>query len=740
MKKFVLLLAVLFIKNINVNAQDMWQQLPNDFKCEGVQKIKVKNATIWKLNTAHFLNNVPNYNSVQYKENTTIFLPNIDGTLTEFYIFNNPVMAPQLAAKYNNIHTYTAFAKHNNSITAKLDYTSFGFHAMVLNGNKTYFIDPVTNINTSNYIVYKKSDNIKSFSNRMACELDENLDPNAFLLDSNLPNNGVPNGFQTNGTLIRNYRLAVACTGDYAYAVAGASPTIPLVHAAMVTSVNRVTGIYEKELSIHLTLVENNDTLINLDSVTDGYSNFTSSAMITENQSNIDLKIGTANYDIGHVFSTGGGGLASLGCVCGTSKARGVTGLPNPVGDGYDVDYVAHEMGHQFGCNHTFDAQTGSCNGNRSSQSAYEVGSGTTIMAYAGICDINDVQPHSDAYFCIRSLNAAATFINGNGNCSVNTPSGNTANTFTTIADTFFIPYLTFFELSKKAIDADGDAITYCWEQYDRTTTGINWDAPTTRNPIFRSFDPTNDSNRVFPKIENCLKNIYAIIGERAPDTNRNMRFKLCTRDVHNGYGSYNYNDDSVVVRSVITPSLFRVSSQNTAATITGGTTGNITWNVAGTDVGTIATPRVNIYLSTDSGYTYPIVLANNVANDGSQNIVWPPINAKACRVKVKGADNIFFDLNDINFALVTEFPAALNDALTTGLTVYPNPAKNVLFIDGNIDMDAVKIYNMLGNVVFSGKNNANGIAINNFSNGMYILKIVTANKSTKIVKFEVSK
>ncbi|MEI2747185.1 MAG: reprolysin-like metallopeptidase [Ferruginibacter sp.] len=447
------------------------------------------------------------------------------------------------------------------------------------------------------------------------------------------------------GTL-RSYRLAVACTGEYAQAVGGT--TAPLLHSAIVTSVNRVNGVYEQEVSVRLVLIANNNLIEFLTPAGDQFTgNDNATILINESQTVINNNIGSANYDIGHTFSTGGGGLAQLGCVCTANKARGITGLPNPVGDAYDIDFVAHEIGHQFGGQHTFNANTGNCLGNGSATANAEPGSGSTIMAYAGICtNTNDLQPNSDPHFHAISFDQIGTFTrSGSGStCGTTINTGNTAPVVNAGSD-YTIPVSTPFMLTGTATDANNDVITYSWEQIDVGGTFSNWNAPSGATaPLFRSFRPSTSNTRIFPRMSDIVNNVTTI-GEVLPATARTVKFRLTARDNRSGGGGICYDEANVITSGA---TAFNVTSQATATTwVANGTnTATITWTVAGTTAAPFNVANVDILFSTDGGYTYPYTLLSNTPNDGSQVITIPAATTTKGRVMVKSIGNIFFDIN----------------------------------------------------------------------------------------------
>ncbi|MBK8427672.1 MAG: propanediol utilization protein, partial [Lewinellaceae bacterium] len=318
--------------------------------------------------------------------------------------------------------------------------------------------------------------------------------------------------------------LCRACTGEYTFyhgnTVAGAQ-------AAMVTTMNRVNGVFEKDCAVRMIIIANNNSIIYTDAGTDPYSNGNPGAMIGQNQTNCDAVIGNANYDIGHLFGTNSGGLASLFSVCDNAdKARGVTGSGAPIGDPFDIDYVAHEMGHQFGANHT--QYNNGCN--RNNATAIEPGSASTIMGYAGIC-APDVQLNSDAYFSTASLFEIRPFVATNG-CETEVAIANVAPTVAPVSN-YSIPISTPFVLTASATDPNG-SLTYCWEQIDAYSAPIQPMNPilstNTTGPMFRSFNPVTSPSRYFPAFADVLSNTNPM-WEELPSIGRALNFRVTVRD-----------------------------------------------------------------------------------------------------------------------------------------------------------------------------------------------------------------
>lgn len=678
-------------------------------------------------------------------------LPMPNGSFRTFNVWQTPVMEKTLADKYPGIYTFTAVATDDRRVTAKLDLTPDGFHAMVFDGSSTYFINPYSRVNDGYYLCYYKHDYIRPLNQRMVCEVADEKIQDAGEAMSMTQNGLPPLQLRVNGTTNKKYRLALACTGEYAQAATGtATPTKAQVLAKMVVSVNRVNGVYERELDVTMTLIANEDTLIFLDGASDPYSNNNGGTMLGQNQTTVNNRIGSANYDIGHVFSTGGGGIASLGCVCSSgNKARGVTGSSSPVGDDFDIDYVAHEMGHQFGAEHTFNANSGSCASNGVSNSAYEPGSGTTIMAYAGICgSANDIQQHSDAYFHARSLEQISTYITtGNGsNCPVTTASPNaTVNTLPSFTAVYSIPFLTPFELTAPAVaDPDKDTLSYCWEEWDLGDFGSSWSATRLKGPIFRSFNPDSSRTRIFPAISKLLANVNSYLGEKLPDTARTLRFKLTTRDIYQGKGNFNFPDDTIHLNVIYTGTPFAVTSPNTAAVNwTGGTNQTVTWDVSSTDQAPISCANVDIYLSADGGYTWPYLLRSAVANSGSASVAVPNIGTTGmARIKVKGNGNVFFDIGNANFTVTHDpnlpFPAGINEISWTGsVQVYPVPAGDVLHISTTYAQPLqVHMVNAVGQQVWKGTmTGQTDVQVAGMARGMYYLQLTDTRTGEHTVK-----
>ena len=642
---------------VQTSSPDYWLEIGLTSETPTIQpsKYRVLGVEIEALRALLF--SAPNEKEVSARQSSAIIsLPMPDGSFQSFSFVNAPIMAPELASRFPEIQVYLGQGVDSPSSIVRFDLTPQGFHAMILSAGETIYIDPFNPGDLHRCISYTKSSFYKTTGKKMEdCVVDLAAVSSSSTTVPKSTQEGVQvlqmgmqksNVVTSNGSTLRMYRLALACTGEYTSYHGG---TTSGALSAMNTTMARVNGVFERDVCLRMVLVSNNDDIIFLNSGSDPYTNSSGSAMLSENQSTCNSYIGSSNYDIGHVFSTGGGGIASLQSPCTSNyKARGVTGRYSPVGDPFDIDYVAHEIGHQWGANHT---QNNSCN--RASSAAYEPGSASTIMGYAGICSPN-LQNNSDDHFHNKSINEMISFtVYGSGNnCDTPSSTGNSIPTVEAGSSGFTIPADTPFELEAIANDVNGDAITYNWEQYDLGPQTANNDNhltnPSGNQPIFRSWSSSTSATRVFPRISDLVSN-GSTIGELLPTYSRDLQFKCSVRDNVAGGGAFR---DDVMSFHVDAGSGPFVITAPQGGSLVGNEYATFNWSVAGTDSSPVSCSSVEILMSTDGGYTYPTVLTISTANDGSASVLIPNINSNTVRFKIKSVGNIFFDISNYNTSI----------------------------------------------------------------------------------------
>jgi len=622
------------------------QQSWNELSTSDLERLQVKNQLITPVDYKVFATDfqeLTNYLNRQDAGSFELEIPFPDGTVQLFECSNAALIPDVLQEKYPSIRSFDGRGKTVRGSKVKFGISPKGFHAMVLiPGSSPVFVDVLSQGMTSYYMSYYKEnyEPIESFS----CEFEgESLIPESIEIESMA---------FAGDCQLRSYRLALACSGEYATFHGG---TVESTLAEFAVAMARVNGIYEKDLGITMVFVENTDEVIFLNGATDPYTNNSGGAMLGENQQTLDDIIGSANYDIGHVFSTGGGGIAALQSPCNNNrKAQGVTGLGSPVNDPFYVDYVCHEIGHQFGANHT---QNNSCQ--RNGNTAMEVGSANTIMGYAGICNPNSKNNSDDHFHAVSILEISNYIVNGNGNSCDELVAIENVPPVVTIAGTVYsIPADTPFMLSAEGSDDDGDVLTYCWEQMDNEIANMPPELLNTGGPAFISNSPLLSETRVFPNMDAVVNNLTPT-WEVLPSVTRQMNFRCTVRDNHNMFGCTDEVDVELNVDGNTGP--FLVQYPNTQVSWQAAMEEIVEWDVANTDGGTVNCMLVDILLSIDGGFTYPITLAEQVPNDGSQAIVVPAEFTSTARVMVKCATNVFFDISNTNFSIETPFSVDLD-------------------------------------------------------------------------------
>ena len=613
------------------------------------------------------------------RNSTIISLPNADGNLEQFEVVEASNFEPDLQAQFPEIRAFSGKGLSDKHATLKLSISPGGIQTMVFRtGKENEFIEPFSKDHTV-YAVFKsrrEKGQLAWTCSTVEQEMATNLNAKV--------NATIASATGASAGTLKTMRLAQSCNGEYAnYFGATSSAQAGLVLAAFNNTLTRCNGVYENDLALHLNLIANTASVIYYNPSTDPYST-TLSQWNLQLQQTLTSVIGSANYDIGHMFgaSGGGGNAGCIGCVCvnpatsnSLGKGAGITSPADgiPQGDNFDIDYVVHEVGHQLGGNHTFSQSLEGTGVNK------EVGSGITIMGYAGIT-AQDVAPHSIDIFHQATIAQIQANL-ATKTCPISVPANNSAPVLSAVSN-FTIPASTPFALAASATDVDGDALTYCWEQNDNSTTsGTNSVASPAKatGPNWLTFPATVTGTRTFPRLSTILAGLN-VTGplpggdaganiEALSSVARTLNFRVTVRDNHAfssttpSVGQTAFADVIVTVSNASGP--FIITAPNTNVNWAGGSTQNITWNVANTTATPVSCANVKISLSTDGGLTFPTVLVENTPNDGAEVLVIPASATTTARVKIESVGNIFFDISNSNFTI----GAAVACGNATGLT-----------------------------------------------------------------------
>lgn len=660
-----------------------------------------------------------------------ISIPNAEGKMEKFEVWEASNFTPTLQAKFPEIRAYVGIGIDDPNAYLRFGLSPQGISTMTLRAGKSEFIEPYT-VDGNTYIVFNSKSHRNSGEIPFECKTDDTAALSTELGD-------IASGNKASNGVFKTFRLAQSTTGEYGQYFGGLAGAM----AAINITLTRVNGVFEKDIAVQLILVDNNEDVVFIDPNTDPYSPPSGMGQ-WQNQLEATLNniIGFANYDIGHLFgrSGGGGNAGCIGCICNAGKGRGYTspGQGGPEGDNFDIDFVAHEYGHQLGANHTFSFNYEGTGAN------VEPGSASTIMGYAGITSFN-VQAHSDDYFTYKSIQQIQNNLQ-NKPCAINTPLDNEAP-IVNVGATYNIPTGTAFVLTGTATDPDNDPLVYNWEQYDsgtNATTGANSRVSFTKTigPNFRSNPHETTPVRYMPKFEYVLtrdvdttENYWRTKWEAVTTVTRTFNFTFTARDNHVGGGQTATANLKVNVRDA---GPFKVTNpvENQDVPLNSNTM-LVEWSVLGTDQAPINTSHVRILLSTDDGASFTEVVAST-ENDGSETITIPAgtVAGSTMRIMIEAIDNIYYAVSR-PFKFSGTMGVTDLDASTVGL--YPNPNKGQFFLKANnVAQGTVKtaIYDTSGKLVYSQDQNHFGGSLNQSYNvklptGVYMVTIETASGTT---------
>ncbi|MDY8138065.1 GEVED domain-containing protein [Aquimarina sp. 2201CG5-10] len=661
MKNQLVLFIGLFVFHFGFSqTNNFWKQNSSPIENENISSTKEDTETLHQ-NTydlsveklKEVLSHCPKRFNSFGQSNVIIILPAEDGKFKEYRVKETNVLHPDLAQKFPDIKSYvgTSVSGENEVVHFSLGHNNF--RAMIMKPDATITnIKPYTG-NSKTYVVTSKMGE----SAPISCQAtDQAVGP--FLEKSTEQIEKLNKARRdANDGRVRVYRMAIATTGElskiYTDKAGVTNGSTQQRKAAVLSELNelmtRVNAVYERDLGTTFELVPNIENSLFLDPVTDGFTHGNTSASVNEVQAILDATIGNANYDIGHVLDSDGTGRGALRAVCNDSKkAEGATGAhPFTSVNEYFYRTFVHEIGHQFGANHSFN---NSCGGNRLDEGAVEPGGGNSIMAYQGCAPNYDLRL-SYVFFHAKQIDEMWNHILSVQSCATLRSIGNSAPV-ASIGGNYTIPRSTPFILEGSATDANTPAnqLTYTWGQMDKEIAPMPPRATSTNGPLFRFKPPSASPIRYMPDLSAVKAGNSSSEWEVTPSVSRTMNFRFTVRDNHPGGGNTDSRDAVITVAGNAGP--FAITSQNSRFDAPVGSTQTVTWNVAGTTGNGVNTANVDILLSTDGGNTYPITLASAVPNDGSHQVTIPNNEGGVNRIMVRGTNNIFFDITNANFSI----------------------------------------------------------------------------------------
>lgn len=571
------------------------------------------------------------------KSGAMVMMPNTQGKLEKFEIWEYSNMAPELQAKFPDIRAYVGRSTENPGSYLRFSVSPQGFSSMVIRSGVSEYIEPYT-LDGKTYVLY---------DTEAKAHKEENA---GFICHTEDAPDVVPNGSSASKLSGSNtFRLALSCTGEYAQyhlTKAGTPATATdeekkaVVLAAFNATLTRLNGVYEKDLSLHYNLIPETESLIFLNASSDPYSADGGPDVANSGINSTLAPNALTKYDLGHLMDRKpANGAAYLGVICGSSlKAGGWTAHNIPESATYDIDYVAHEMGHQMGAGHTYTFTT------TQQDQKVEPGSGTTIMAYTGIVGALDVQYNSHDNYHYNSLNQIRNKIN-QVSCGTNVPFALPAPVVDAGAN-YSIPKSTPFVVRASTSDAENESYTYSIEQIDQAAAAqmgslsYTYEAKPS-GPNFRALPPVSEPYRYFPNFNVILSGVKTTRWESLSSIGRTLSFGVTLRN--NNPLEPNIARDNMAVTVVAAAGPFAVTAPTFGQSLTSESTFNVTWDVAATDQAPVNTSRVTIKLSKDGGQTFTTLIADT-PNDGSEQITLPAESASPnAFIMVEAIDNIYF-------------------------------------------------------------------------------------------------